>query len=166
MLKGMACITMNNGVQSIAREHLPFFVVPPGETDLLFIAVAVALVLVVLGFGALYFTVQAWPDRLAKGVGKAQLQIVGILGLLSLVTLNNALWVAALLFAAIRIPDIVTPLRDIAKALTSQQSAPHGQQAGDSTLTPKREPASAPADPEPHSAQAPATDASSAPKQD
>jgi hypothetical protein len=103
---------------------LPFFMVPPGETDVLFIAVAVVLVLVVLGFGALYFTVQAWPDRLAKGVGTAQLQVVGILGLLSLLTLNNALWVAALLLAAIRIPDIVTPLRDIAGALTHRPAQP------------------------------------------
>jgi hypothetical protein len=109
-------------------EHLPFFIVPPGETDVVFIAVAVSLVLVVLGFGALYFTIQAWPDRLARGVGKAQLQIVGILGLISLFTLNNAFWIAGLLLAAIRIPDIVTPLGEIAKALKSQAAttiAPH-----------------------------------------
>lgn len=117
---------MNQSNPSIPSEQLPFFVVPPGETDVLFIAVAVVLVLVVLGFGALYFTIQAWPDRLAKGVGKAQLQVVGILGLLSLLTLNNALWVAALLLAAIRIPDIVTPLRDIAGALTHRTDPSSG----------------------------------------
>ncbi len=101
-------------------EHLPFFIVRPGETDLLFIAVAISLVLIILGFGALYFTIQAWPDRLAKGVGKAQLQVVGILGLVSLLTMNNALWIIALVLAAIRIPDIVTPLKDISKALTNR----------------------------------------------
>jgi hypothetical protein len=104
-------------------DHLWFFIVRPGETDILFGAVAIALVLIVLGFGALYFTIQAWPDRLAKGVGKAQLQVVGILGLLSLLTMNNMLWVIALVLAAIRIPDIVTPLRNISRALNSRPDA-------------------------------------------
>jgi hypothetical protein len=104
-------------------DHLWFFIVRPGETDILFGAVAIALVLIVLGFGALYFTIQAWPDRLAAGVGKAQLQVVGILGLLSLLTMNNMLWVIALVLAAIRIPDIVTPLRNISRALSSRPDA-------------------------------------------
>ncbi len=98
-------------------EYLPFFVTAPGESDLLYSAVAVFLVLVAVGFGALYFTIQAIPDRLADGASKVQLQIVGILGLLSLFTMNNAFWVAALLLAAIRIPDIVGPLKDIASEL-------------------------------------------------
>ena len=90
------------------------------KSDILYSAVAVFLVLLALGFGALYFTVQAIPDRLADRTSKVQLQIVGILGLLSLITMNNAYWVAALLLAAIRIPDIVTPLRDIARELASR----------------------------------------------
>ena len=94
-------------------DYLPFFVTAPGDSDLLFSAVLVFLVLVAIGFGALYFTIQAIPDRLADGASKVQLQIVGILGLLSLFTMNNAFWVAGLLLAAIRIPDIVTPLKEI-----------------------------------------------------
>ena len=92
-------------------EYLPFFVTAPGESDILYSAVAVFLVLVAVGFGALYFTIQALPDRLASGAGKAQLQIVGILGLLSLFLMNNALWVAALLLAAIPISRIVVPVK-------------------------------------------------------
>ena len=92
---------------------MPFFITAPGEHDLLFSSVVVFLVMVAIGFGALYFTIQAIPDRLANGASKVQLQIVGILGLLSLFTMNNAFWVAALLLAAIRIPDIVTPLKEI-----------------------------------------------------
>ena len=103
-------------------EYLPFFVTAPGESDLLYSAVAVFLVLVALGFGALYFTIQAIPDRLADGASKVQLQIVGLLGLLSLFTMNNAFWVAALLLAAVRIPDIVTPLRDIAREMGSRRA--------------------------------------------
>ncbi len=108
---------------ALTIEDLPFYVTGPGETDVLFILVAAALVVVVLGFGVLYFTVQAWPDRLAKGANKAQLQIVGILGLLSLLTFNNAFWVAALLLAAIRIPDIVTPLWAISRSLARNTAA-------------------------------------------
>ena len=98
---------------SAALDYLPFFVTAPGESDLMFGAVTVFLLLVAIGFGALYFTIQAIPDRLADGASKVQLQIVGILGLLSLFTMNNAFWVAALLLAAVRIPDIVTPLKEI-----------------------------------------------------
>ena len=107
---------------SIGLEYLPFFVTAPGETDILYYAVAVFLVLLALGFGGLYFTIQAIPDRLADSASKVQLQIVGLLGLLSLFTMNNAYWVAALLLAAIRVPDIVTPLRDIARELGSQRN--------------------------------------------
>ena len=107
---------------SIGLEYLPFFVTAPGETAILYYAVAVFLVLLALGFGGLYFTIQAIPDRLADSASKVQLQIVGLLGLLSLFTMNNAYWVAALLLAAIRVPDIVTPLRDIARELGSQRN--------------------------------------------
>ena len=99
-------------------DDLPFFITAPGQTDGLFIAVALALVLIVLGLGILYFRIQAWPDRLAKGATKVQLQIVGILGLISLFTFNNAFWVAGLVLASIRLPDFITPLKDIAKALS------------------------------------------------
>ena len=101
-------------------DESSFFVTGPGETDGMLIAVAVLLFLIILGFGALYFTIQAWPDRLAKGTGKVQLQFVGLLGLISLLTLNNAFWIAALLVAAIRIPDFLTPIREIASSLKKQ----------------------------------------------
>ncbi len=117
-------------------DESSFFVTGPGETDGFLIAVAVLLFLIILGFGALYFTIQAWPDRLAKGAGKVQLQFVGLLGLISLLTLNNAFWIAALLVAAVRIPDFLTPIREIASTLKKQ--------SGDGALTvPLRETAPA-----------------------
>ena len=100
-------------------EGLPFFVTGPGEVDLLMILIAIAMVCIVIGLGALYFWIQAWPDRLAVGASKVQLQMVGILGLISLLTLNNAFWIAGLMLATIRFPDIVTPLKNIAYALTT-----------------------------------------------
>ncbi|MES0882340.1 hypothetical protein [Roseibium sp. SCP14] len=95
----------------IQPDPAPFFVTGPGATDLLFIAVAIVLVAILLGFGALYFTIQALPDRMASGLGKTQLQVVGILGLLSLFFMNNAFWIAALLLAAIPLSKIVVPVK-------------------------------------------------------
>ena len=102
---------------NVTPDHFSFCITAPGETDLLFILVAIFLVLVLIAFGAFYFTVQSIPDRMVEGTSKAQMQVVGLLGLLSLFTGNNALWIAGLLLAAIRIPDFVTPLRSIARSL-------------------------------------------------
>ena len=108
---------MNESSVTVAHELLPFYITAPGESDILFGAVAVFLVAVVIGFGALYFTIQAIPDRMVEGAGKAQMQVVGLLGLISLFTMNNLYWIAAILLAAIRIPDLLTPLTEIGQAL-------------------------------------------------
>ena len=108
---------MNEPAVNILQDNLPFYITGPGETDVLLIAVAIALVAIVVGFGALYFTIQAIPDRIAKGSSKAQMQLVGLLGLISLFTMNNLYWIAAILLAAIRIPDLLTPLTEIGQAL-------------------------------------------------
>ena len=108
---------MNESSLTIPHEHLPFYITGPGESDILFTAVAIALVAIIIGFGALYFTIQAIPDRMVEGAGRAQMQVVGLLGLISLFTMNNLYWIAAILLAAIRIPDLMTPLTEIAKAL-------------------------------------------------
>ncbi len=119
----------NRCMQSDARfpvlDHLPFYITAPGETDILLVVVALTLVAVVIGFGALYFTIQAIPDRIAEGTSKAQMQLVGLLGLISLFTMNNLYWIAAILLAAVRIPDFVTPLKDIAASLRERE-APGG----------------------------------------
>ena len=104
-------------MDKVNQDLLPFFITAPGESDLLFGAVTIFLILVVLGFGAMYFTIQAIPDRLVEGTSKAQMQLVGILGLVSLFTMNNIYWVAALLLAAIRIPDFVTPQKSMSRSL-------------------------------------------------
>ena len=129
-----------NESTAIDPAYLPFFVTAPGDFDALFFAVAIFILLVVLGFGALYFTIQAIPDRLADGASKVQLQLVGILGLLSLFTMNNAFWVAALLLAAVRIPDLVTPLRAIAGAL-EERAATEQEQPSEPVLPPPSPPA-------------------------
>jgi len=104
-------------MDKVNLDLLPFYITAPGESDLLFTAVTIFLILVVLGFGAMYFTIQAIPDRLVEGTSKAQMQLVGILGLVSLFTMNNIYWVAALLLAAIRIPDFVRPQKSMSRSL-------------------------------------------------
>lgn len=100
-----------------ATDHLPFFIVGPGETDILFVGITIFLVIVVLIAGNLYFRLHAVPERMAHRAGSAQLQLVGVLALIALFTHNNLFWVLALLIAAFRIPDITTPLNAIATAL-------------------------------------------------
>ncbi len=111
---------MNDPSVQVNYDHLPFYITAPGESDILFTAVTIALVAIIIGFGALYFTIQAIPDRLAQGTSKTQMQLVGLLGLISLFTLNNLYWIAAILLAAVRIPDFMAPLTDIARSLRSQ----------------------------------------------
>jgi hypothetical protein len=131
---------MNETPGTVAYEHLPFYITGPGEIDILFVAVTVSLVAILIGFGALYFTIQAIPDRMVEGAGKAQMQVVGLLGLISLFTLNNAYWIAAILLAAVRIPDIVTPLQEIARARIG------GGELADSSEPPESNPAKSPVD--------------------
>lgn len=101
---------MENSVSDEVMARLPFWVTPPGETDGFLIVVGFFLIMALLGFGALYFTVQAIPDRMAAGAHKVQMQLVGVLGLISLFTLNNAFWIAAILIAAVPLNEIL-PLK-------------------------------------------------------
>ena len=110
---------MNEPTAKVVHNNLPFYITGPGESDILFAAVTISLIAIVVGFGALYFTIQAIPDRIVKGASKSQMQLVGLLGLISLFTMNNLYWIAAILLAAIRIPNIMTPLTDIARSLRS-----------------------------------------------
>jgi len=117
---------MNEPTVKVIHDNLPFYITGPGESDILFTAVTISLIAIVVGFGALYFTIQAIPDRIAKGTSKAQMQLVGLLALISLFTMNNLYWMAAILLAAIRIPDFMAPLTDIARSLRSRASGGTG----------------------------------------
>jgi hypothetical protein len=102
-----------------AIELLPFWVTYPDGTDGLKIVVGIVLVLVLLGFGALYFTIQTIPDRMASGMHKIQMQFVGVLGLISLFTMNNAYWIAAILVAAVPLHELIPSLKhDVPDKLT------------------------------------------------
>jgi len=97
--------------------QVPFFITPPGETDVLLVTMIVVVLALVLMVGVFYLYLHALPERMAHSTNHAQLQLVGILSLLALFTHNNIFWVAALVLVALKLPDFLTPLRRMADAL-------------------------------------------------
>jgi multisubunit Na+/H+ antiporter MnhF subunit len=90
-----------------ASHHLPFFITPPGETDVLFVIMAFVLVGAVLGIGVFFFWLHSLPERMVHN--KIQFDIVAVLALLSLFTHQHAFWVAALLIALVNFPSLSLP---------------------------------------------------------
>jgi hypothetical protein len=119
----------------MAPEHLPFFVTPPGATDTMLVNVAVFLAGLVLLGGVAYLTLHSLPERMAHKRNAAQFQLIGILALLGLVTHNNLFWLAALVLAVVEVPDIMTPLRSIAKSL--EKTSGREQEVADSVTEPR-----------------------------
>ena len=131
---------MAEAIHPAAIPHLPFFVTAPGETDGLFVAMALLVLCGVIGIGVLYFKLHALPEHVAHRGQKLQLEIVAVLALISLFTHNHAFWIAGLLLALVPLPDFTTPLTSIADSLqrmagnaaptaapAPQESAPGGQ---------------------------------------
>ncbi|MBO4223113.1 hypothetical protein [Bradyrhizobium neotropicale] len=107
----------------MAPHHLPFFITPPNEVDVLMVVMGVFLVAVVLWVGTLYWRLHSLPERMAHKSQKLQFEIVAVLGLLALFTHIHLFWVAALLLAMIDLPDFSTPLRSIAGSVEKIASA-------------------------------------------
>jgi len=102
-----------------APHHLPAFITAPGETDYFYNGSVIFLIVIVIMLGTLYFRLHALPEHLAHGSdNKLQFQLVSVLALLALFTHNNIFWVAALILALVRIPDLATPLESMAEALS------------------------------------------------
>ena len=97
--------------------HLPFYITGPGQTDVLMIAIIILALVGVVLIGVFYLYLHALPERMAHSSNAFQLQLVGVLALLSLFTHNNIFWIAALLIVAVRIPDFLTPVNSIAHSL-------------------------------------------------
>ncbi|WP_149866490.1 hypothetical protein [Tropicimonas marinistellae] len=97
--------------------HYPAFIVEPGSADVLFIVVVVFMLFLIFVIGAFYFRLHALPEQMAHTKHPVQYQLVAILALIALFTHNNAFWIAALLVAAISLPDFITPIRSMATSL-------------------------------------------------
>jgi hypothetical protein len=118
----------------VAIEYLPPFVTAPGETDALFIGMAIFVLLAVIGIGVFYFKLHALPEQMAHRGQKVQFEIVAVLALIALFTHNHAFWIAGLLLALIPLPDFTTPLTSIAGSLERIAA-----NAGPATPAPARE---------------------------
>jgi hypothetical protein len=108
---------MSTTTHPLAPEHLPPFVPGADGGDPLFTVAVVFVLVFLLVLGNLYFRLHALPEMMAHRANSTQYQLIGILALLALVTHNNLFWVAALLLAALKLPDFATPLYSIARSL-------------------------------------------------
>ncbi|QJF52513.1 hypothetical protein [Roseobacter ponti] len=109
---------MSENIHPLAPHHLPPFFSTPDGGDHLFTVMIFLVVGVILLLGIAYFTLHAMPEKMAHQGNSTQLQLISILAMLALFTHNNVFWVGALVLAAFRPPDIVTPLQNIAQSLT------------------------------------------------
>jgi hypothetical protein len=100
-----------------AIEHLPMFITPPGQPDILFNVVAVFLLIVIFMIGTFYLRLHALPEQMAHGASKAKFEVVAVLALIALFTHNHLFWIAGLLLALVDLPDFWSPLRSIARSL-------------------------------------------------
>ena len=112
-----------------APAHLPAYISVPGETDYLLVFAAILIIAMVLAAGVLFFWLHALPERVAHTARKWQIDLVALLGLLSLFTHQHAFWIAGLLLAFVRIPDIsipdfTGPLKRIAGSLETLAARP------------------------------------------
>jgi len=108
---------MTDARHPLAPEHLPHYFATADGGDYLFTAMIVLVLAVTILFGLAYFTLHALPERMAHARSTTQLQLISILAILALFTHNNIFWVAALVLAAFRPPDLVSPLNSIAQSL-------------------------------------------------
>jgi hypothetical protein len=107
-------LPLTDQLHPMTPHHLPFYVVKPGETDVLMIVMGIFLILAVLGIGNIYLRLHSLPERMAHKGQKLQFEIVAVLGLISLFTHMHIFWIAGLLLALVDLPDFSTPLTSIA----------------------------------------------------
>jgi hypothetical protein len=112
-----------------ATHHLPPFITAPGETDVLMVVMAVFLILVVLMVGVLFFRLHSLPEQIAHSRHKLQLEIVAVLGLISLFTHMHIFWIAGLLVALIDFPDFSGLLGRIAGSVERMAGGKAGEAA-------------------------------------
>ncbi len=131
-----------------ANHALPFFITPPGSTDVLMVVAAILLIGGVLLTGVLFLRLHSLPERMAHKGKKLQFEIVAVLCLLALFTHVHMFWVIALLLAFIDIPDFLAPLNRIAGAAeVVAGTAPPPQEPSSAEPAPDAPPAAPPVSP-------------------
>jgi hypothetical protein len=122
---------MAESLNPAASHHLPGFITAPGETDVLMVAMAVFLVVMVLMFGVLFLHLHTLPERIAHRGHKLQFEIVAVLGLLALFTHIHLFWVIGLMLALIDFPDFGGWLGRIAGSVEKIAGIKPGQGAAE-----------------------------------
>lgn len=107
----------NPDLHHMAHGHVPGYLPGADGSDPLFAVMAVFTIVLIMGIGALYFTLHALPEKMAHTDNHMQFQLIGILSVMALFTHNNLFWVAAIVIAAFRMPDFLTPIQSIAGSL-------------------------------------------------
>lgn len=115
---------------------LPWFVTAPGDTDWLYAATTVVVLVCVVLLGVFFFWLHALPERM--GHKKLQFEIVAVLGLISLFTHQHIFWIIGLLLAVIEIPDFISPVRRIATAAEKMAGLTPGEAAAAPAETPRQ----------------------------
>ena len=150
---------MTDQLHPMTPHHLPFYVVKPGETDVLMIVMGIFLILTLLGVGNIYLRLHSLPERMAHKSQKLQFELVAVLGLISLFTHIHIFWIAGLLLALVDLPDFSTPLSSIAGSVEkiADNEKPPAEPRVEETTAAQATPAverAAPAAPKPASATA------------
>ncbi len=96
---------------------MPFFITPPGETDVLYNITLVFVVAAIVLTGVIFLTIHSLPERMAHKSRKIQMDLIAVLCLLALLLHLHVLWLAALILAFIDIPDFLTPVNRIASSV-------------------------------------------------
>src|SRR5690349_15925646 len=118
---------MTAAPHSAATQHMPIFIIAPGETDMLMIATAIFLAFGVFMFGLVFFRLHTLPERIAHRGHKLQFEVVAVLGLISLLTHMHIFWIAGLLLALIDIPDFSGYFGRIAGSVEKMAGVPPGE---------------------------------------
>ena len=110
---------MSASPNPIATTHLPFFITPPGETDMHFNITLWFVVACIVLTGVVFLTIHSLPERMALKSKKVLLDLIALLCLLALLTHNHFFWFVAIVLAFIDIPDFLTPVNRIASSMES-----------------------------------------------
>lgn len=101
----------------MAPAHLPSFAPGMDGSDGMLFNTGVFLVIAISCIGILIFMIHAIPEKVAHRSRKAQMEIVSVLCLLSLLSHNHIFWVIGLFLAFVDFPKLGEPFSRIALAL-------------------------------------------------
>ena len=122
---------MSASPNPIATTHMPFFITPPSETDVLFNITLWFVVACIVLTGVVFLTIHSLPERMAHKSKKVLLDLIALLCLLALLTHEHLFWFVAIVLAFIDIPDFLTPVNRIANSVATMAGQEDGKKPAD-----------------------------------